>query len=247
MKSAVLKLPAIYLPDEFVELEGLPTNEVQGSHILKLWDDEMSKSETRLLHHLRQEDVRPDSFDTMNVGAAVRFFSPKTKSAIVTGVELGILPKEALTTAYFIMIIHEWFALMTSKVPKTSITTRNCDSKYIFLHTVIDFFQNTIFDKHWKPLNFAFILSTLSFCDAAEFLMKKDYDFVLGHRFTQDATENVFSQIRRKAGSLPSAKESLSAVKLISVSQYISDIKKSSYTNGTDEFLLDFCKTKKKR
>lgn len=154
----------------------------------------------------------------MNVGAAVRFFSPKTSSALKTAVEMAILPNEAITTAQFILIIHEWFSLLSSKVRKTSITSQNCDIKYIFLHTIIDIFQNTVFQDGWKPLNYGFILATLTFCDVAEFMFKNGLDFVLGHRFTQDVTENIFSQIRRREGSMPTALKALRGIRLISVS-----------------------------
>lgn len=66
----------------------------------------------------------------MHVGAAIRFFSLKTAVAIELGVKLNILPIEAITTAHFIRLIHEWVSLTTSKVRKTSITKRNKENKY---------------------------------------------------------------------------------------------------------------------
>lgn len=237
----------IYLPEVYVELEKLPTRIIDGSYIKKLWEYEISEGlEKRLLHHLRAEDIEPTTFEKMNVGAAIRFFSLKTSSALKTAVENGILPLEALTTAQFILTIHEWFSLMSSKVRKTSITLRNCDRKYIFLHTITNLFQNIVFQQGWKPLNYGFTLATLSFCDVSEFLMKNEFDFILGHRFTQDVTENIFSQIRRKEGSMPSALKTLQAIKLISISQYVSEVKYSSYMSDSDNFLLDFCEKKKK-
>lgn len=102
-----------------------------------------------------------------------------------------------------------------------------------------------MFEKGWKPLNYTMILSTLSFCDIAEFLFRNGFDFILGHRFTQDATENVFSQIRRKEGKMPSALQSLRAIKSISVAQFVSDIKTTSYFNDSDVYLLDYCSAKR--
>lgn len=246
LKSAVLR-QKVYLPNEFIEMEDLPTNVVDGTHIVQLWKYEISNvGAKRLLHHLKIQDIEPSNFDKMNVGAAVRFFSTKTASAIQTAVELQILPKEALTTAAFILIVEKWFSITASKSRKTSITSRNCDQKYIFLHTVIDLFQNTVFQEGWKPLNYGFVLATLSFCDLAEYLFTKNFDFILGDRFTQDGTENVFSQIRKKEGKMPSALKSLRAIKGISVSQFVSDCKRTSYSNDSDIFLLDFCSKKRK-
>lgn len=245
LKAAMFR-QQIYLPEAFIEHEKLPTVVINGSYVKTLWQYEISHNfENRLLHHLRKEDIDPTNFEKMNVGAAVRFFSPKTSSALKTAVQLSILPCEALTTAQFILIIHNWFSLLSSKVRKTSITSRNCDIKYSFLHTIIDLFQHIIFHDGWKPLNYGFILATLTFCDIAEFLFNKhDFDFILGHRFTQDVTENIFSQIRRREGSMPTALKALRGIRLISVSQFVSEVKRSNYIRDSDQFLLDFCEKK---
>lgn len=74
LKSAVLR-QKIYLPDAFVEHEGLPTNIIDGTYIKSLWYDEInSGKEVRRLYHLRREDIDPSQFDKMHVGAAIRFF-----------------------------------------------------------------------------------------------------------------------------------------------------------------------------
>lgn len=123
LKGAMFR-QEMYLPEAFVEQEKLPTVVVNGSFIKTLWKYEISHElEKRLLHHLRREDIDPTNFEKMNVGAAVRFFSSKTSSALKTAVELDILPHEALTTAHFKSIIHGWFSLLSSKVRKTSIIT----------------------------------------------------------------------------------------------------------------------------
>lgn len=246
LKSAMLR-QIIYLPAEFVEMEKLPTNEVDGSYVVKLWNFELSAvGEKRLLHHIKREDVEPSNFDKMNVGAAIRFFSPKTAGAIKTAVEMKILPENARTTAEFILIVDKWFSIISSKLRKTSITSRNCDKIYIFLHSVIDLFQNTVFQAGWKPLNYGFVLATLTFCDLAEYLFLNKFDFVLGDRFLQDGTENIFSQIRKRYGKTPTALQCLQAIKGISVSQFISDCKRTSYMNDSDEHLIDFCAKKRK-
>jgi len=44
----------------------------------------------------------------------------------------------------------------------------------------------------WKPLYTELILTTLSICDLSHVLFKHGYEFILTHRFAQDAVENVF-------------------------------------------------------
>jgi len=48
--------------------------------------------------------------------------------------------------------------------------------------------------------------------------------------------------MRRKAGQTPNAIQSLRALKMILMSQYISDVKRSSYMDDSDEFLLNHFK-----
>lgn len=181
----------------------------------------------------------------MNVSAAIHFFSIRTASALETAVKNNVLHKDALSTAHFIRTIHEWFSLLSSKVRKTSITKNNKETKYIFLEIIINLIEETQFDKGWKPLNTGIIMATLSFIDICETLfLKFNYDFVLGHRFTQDALENIFSNIRLKAGRTPTSNQCLQALKGISVSQYLSDIDHSNYANDSDYFLLDFFQKK---
>lgn len=237
LKSSCLR-QRIFLPDAYVEKEGLPSNIVLGSYVKQLWNYEMENElEIRRLFHLRSEDVDPSQFDKMNVGAAIRFFSLQTATALECAINENTLPKDALSTAHFIRVIYEWYSILTSKIRKTSITARNCDRKYIFLHTCIELFHNIVFEKNWKPLNYAGVLATLTFADVAEFLFKNRFDFFLGQRCTQDATENVFSQVRKKAGKMPSALESLRALRQISLSQFVSEIKNTNYCNDVDKFL----------
>jgi len=63
---------------------------------------------------------------------------------------------------------------------------------------------------------------------------------LIRHRFTQDAIENVFSQIHRKSEATPTATQCLVTLKIISVSQFISDVKRSSYATDSDTYLIDF-------
>lgn len=93
----------------------------------------------------------------------------------------------------------------------------------------------------WKPLNTGVIMTTLSFIDlSVNLLSKPDFSFVLGHRFTQDALENVFSQVRNKFGSTPTAKTCLKALKCVCLCQFVSDIKRTNYAADSDTFLIDY-------
>lgn len=94
----------------------------------------------------------------------------------------------------------------------------------------------------WKPLNTGLILTTLSICNVTQVLFKNGYDFILTHRFTQDALENVFSQTRRRIGKLPSSTDCLNVMKIIAVSQFVSDVKRTNYCSDSDLTLVEHCK-----
>ncbi|EZA51541.1 hypothetical protein X777_09788 [Ooceraea biroi] len=67
------------------------------------------------------------------------------------------------------------------------------------------------------------------------------YKFLLGSRLNQDALENIFSQIRKRAGMKPSALNVLKVLKLICLSQFMSDTKNTNYSTDNDLHLLDYC------
>lgn len=45
---------------------------------------------------------------------------------------------------------------------------------------------------------------------------------------------------------MPTALKALRAIRLMSVSQFVSEVNKSSYMSDSDQFLLDYCKEKRK-
>ncbi len=246
LKSAILKQDLI-LPEAYVQQHHLPSNRVSFDPIKSLWNAEIdSKKDLRSLYHLHANDLEPDGFEKMNVGAAVRFFSVTTAAAIEHAVSQKILNEWTLATAHFIRLIDTWFKLVTSRLRKTSITRRNKNAKFELFEQMIHLFQHIRIGGRWAPLNTGMILSNLSFIDVSTFLLQQDgIFFILLHRFTQDATENIFSQVRRRAGMTPCSKEVLSALKLITLSQFMSDIKSVDYLDENDTFLLNYIAEKK--
>ncbi len=240
LKNCLFK-SCIILPKEYATSQGFTTNVVSGEPIRELWNIELKNNEElRSLHHIKEEHLWPDNFQSMNVGYALRIFDIRTSAAIRTAVHNGRLHQDALFLAHFIDLFTTWFNLLNSKIKKKSITSRNCEKKYDFLEKIISLVEGTQFGKTWLPLNKSIIMSSLSFIDICEQLFQFQYTFVLGHRFTQDGTENIFSCIRRKAGMTPNVLQCLTALKGISVSQFLSDVQRSNYCTDSDTFLVDF-------
>lgn len=128
----------------------------------------------------------------MNVARAVQFFSIKTAAAIEKAVTLQEINKKALTTAWWIRVVQQWFELMTARVRKKAMTQRNHSTKVAFLENTINLFQNMIIVKGWKPLNTGLIMSTLSIIQLSEECFKEGCQFFLPGRPTQDAVEMFF-------------------------------------------------------
>ncbi|XP_035232071.1 uncharacterized protein LOC118203881 [Stegodyphus dumicola] len=95
------------------------------------------------------------------------------------------------------------------------------------------------FWKAWKPFQTGIIMSTLSVVKLSKELFSEGFTFFLPGRLTQDALENAFSQIRRKSGAKPTALQAKRALKLVCLSQFISDINNPNYCSESDHSLFD--------
>ena len=194
----------------------------------------------------------------MNVGPAVRFFSHHTAAALFTAVDRGELEEEARSTAWFVSKIAVWFELVSSRISKTSITRGNTFYKEMILLEMIEIFQDIRIDgrscryelgyDEWKPLNCGMILSSLSLYDISVELFRtySEIIYILFSRFASDALENVYSQTRRRVESTPSALDCKKALKLITLSQFVSKLKNTNYASDSDTFLVDYFSDTKK-
>lgn len=131
---------------------------------------------------------------------------------------------------------------MTAKHRKKGITARNKDVKFEQLENFCYILQNMQLGKGWKPLQTGMIMSSLSVIHIATDLFSEGFSFFLPGRLSQVVLENVFSQIRKKSASNPTALQATRALKLICVSQFISDLKNTNYFTDSDCHLLDFAK-----
>lgn len=235
--KAVTLTSTLCLPEEFLKCEGLPIADVSGKYVLDLWNAEIdANNEIFTLSHLSKDDLYQDDFEKMNIESVERFFSLRTATGLELGVQLKVLPEAALVTAKFIRIIGRWFNITASEKRKC-IISRNKNRNYEFLHKIIDLFQNTRIGKEWKPLNSAVIMSTLSVCDITNFLLENGFESVPACRFTECCCENIFSEIRKRAGTKPNALGCLQALRTITLSQFTSELKKNSYCGENSDFL----------
>ena len=88
----------------------LPSEFISSGQIKQLWIEELNSS-TGLssLHHLKEVHLFPAQFAKMNVAVDVQLFSIKTASVLEKAVMLKQLLSDALTTAWFIRLMVQWF------------------------------------------------------------------------------------------------------------------------------------------
>ncbi|XP_077968746.1 uncharacterized protein LOC120344106 [Styela clava] len=96
----------------------------------------------------------------------------------------------------------------------------------------------------WKPVQSGLQLSTTTILRLHQKLViNGEVIFLMAGRLTQDALENLFSQVRGKGVQHPKPTQFRVAVKLISVSQFMSTPTSTNYENDDTPHLLEFIKT----
>ena len=106
--------------------------------------------------------------------------------------------------------------------------------------------QNMKVGASWKPVQSGIRLTTKSIMSLHENLVVKgELTFLLAGRFSQDALENIFSQIRSKGVMHPKPIQFRLSLRLICLAQFMSVPSKSSYEDEETPQLIDFIKSNK--
>lgn len=169
-------------------------------------------------------------------------FSHSTASALRYMVEVHGWDKEVLTTAWFLDQVNRWFDLMSSRSPTMALSlldaTKHADA-VDFLNTFKHMIETAqIGGGSFKPVQAGIIMSTTSMLQIQHRLLNEEgYRFILTSRFTQDSLENFFSTVRQR-NSIPTPCEFKSALRIITLAQYLRHSKHSSYADDEDSFYL---------
>lgn len=178
----------------------------------------------------------------MQVSNALRILSRSTASALRFMVENYGWEKDVLTTAWFIEHVNRWFELMSSRHPTTALSffdSERYSEALTFLNKFKDMFTSLKIDTGtFKPVQTGVILSTSSILYLQDLLLHEEgFTFVLTSRFTQDSLENFFSSVRRR-NPIPTPVEFKSALRIITLSQYLKPVRNSSYELDDEAFYL---------
>ena len=231
----------ILLPPDIVDQYNLPGPIVSISHVRSLLALQES-SELKIAPSLRRKHVEPKQFEKMKVSLAAQLFSHSVSSALKFCVAMQLLPVAALTTAWFLEFMNQWFDVANART-KAQALHPNSVSKLAVLNLMLSLAPRFSFQSRtatgvtvtWKPIQTGLVMASKTLLDMhADFVQTGYYKFLLPSRLTQDALENLFSQIRGRGDSHPTPVKFRHSIRLISISQFTKTPKNSSYESVDD-------------
>ena len=240
----------IILPRDVVNEFCLPTSIVSMKHIRKIVEIQ-ENSDFKIAPSLSLKHVDPKQFEKMKVNVAAQLLSHSTASALRFAVHDNLLPADALTTAWFVELINSWFDAANARNRREALYSKS-GSKIKSLLLMMEIIPKITFSSanrqfSWKPIQTGILVSTQSLLDLfASLVASGSYNYLLTSRLTQDALENLFSQIRGRGNSHPSPVHFRHCLRLISISQFLAVPKRSSYSVSECDFAISLLKSTSK-
>lgn len=243
-KEGMLNHDFITIPDKYVEKHNLPTNKAVSKHFQELLDAQKDLP-LSLAPKLREEYLdRGKHFQKMRVKSACNVLSHEVGTALKFLAEEHSKP-EYQTTSWLVEKVAHWFKLLSARKAPFALSKGRLE-KYNeaiqFLYEFIDLITSVTFGvkASWKPFQTGIILTTKSFIELSAYLIdEKNYEYVLGGRFTQDCLENLFSVLRSKH-SILNALQFKNNLKIVTISHYMRRISTSNYNQDDRDFIPDF-------
>lgn len=234
----------ITLHEEIVQKYNLPSNVVTGIYVQQLMDQQNCQ-ELRLAHKLQQCHVSPTQYEKMRVCFAAQFFSRSTAAAIVTCVNLNLLPPEALTTAWFLDFVNSWFDAMNARHRDAALFRGQRKEILHDMLSVVKSFTSFSGKKSWKPIQTGIQLSTTVVLQLSQDIMSAyNLQYFLTGRLSQDPVENLFSQARGQGVMHPSCLVFRQALRLVTIAQFLHLPKGSAYEEDGCGYLIDYLESR---
>ena len=251
MRNAFMNQKSLKIHQEFVSEYNLPNNLVKFEHIrsLILFDSVRS---LKIAPHLNTSFLNLGNYQKMKVSFASKLLSQATGHALRLLVKEYKYPKEILTTAHFCEMVGRWYEIMASRKKFHSFIadqTQENDIKIAFLNKFMTFYCSmTLHDSQkesFKPTQTGVILSTFSIIKLQKRLLEKDgFEYFLPGKTTNDPIEQYHGDVRSIFKN-PTGTQFKRCAKVISVTQYMANIKGGSYDSDDSQFLIDFESFKK--
>jgi len=233
----------VTLGSQTVQKYDLPSDAVKGYVYVSKLLDAQNSHELCMAYKLKSCHVTPSQYEKMRVCFAAQFFSRSTAAAIQTCVNLDILPTEALTTAWFLNFVNDWFDAMNARHKEAAQFYGKETAGTQVLKEMLVVIKDLAFSgkKTWKPIQAGIQLSTAVALQLSQEVMSTHkLQFFLTGRLSQDPVENLFSQARGQGIMHPSCSVFRQALRLITVAQYLQVIKGSAYEEDGCTYLIDY-------
>lgn len=245
LRSALMNDLIIKVALTIVQSEGLPCNEVQFRYLEQL-EESQRRYQLKLAPNITVDILKPSNFNKMNVAAAAHIFSERTAAALETLVQLQIMERDALTTAWFLRTVRSWFNVMNGRYQKDAITLGNKQKKVSIIDNFLYLIEHIVIGGAWKPVQTGIKISVLNSICLIDKLFKDDYYFFTS-RLNQDALENLFSTLRRHGNVNPTPLQVKRCLRLVTLCQFVDTHKTNrNYDCDNDEHYIDFFNTLKK-
>ena len=152
----------VHLSSQIVERHSLPSDVVKAYVYVSQLLDAQNSHELRIAYKLKSCNVTPTQYEKMRVCLAAQFCSRSTAAAIRTCVNLSILPVEALTTAWFLNFVNDWFDAMYARYKQGAQFHGKVTAGTYVLEEMLEIIKDLAFDgkKTWKPVQAGIQLST---------------------------------------------------------------------------------------
>ncbi|KAK3907896.1 Transposable element P transposase [Frankliniella fusca] len=241
IKEMLVNNKEICISSDIASRFELPTTQVELSFVELLVDFQEDNMDCRFAPRLTRKDLSKSHFNKMNTASACHIFGDKTAAALDFLADEKVFDSECKTTAWFIKLINKWFSILSSRSIVKALSLKNreaYDEAICVLQLVIEVFSTLSVGNNWKPVQTHVIMATAALIQiSSHLLFVRKYDFVFMGRFTNDISENIFSDIRRSRPT-PTALEAKYALKMQTLSQCTRRVMKSQYAHDDRKNLM---------
>jgi hypothetical protein len=244
IRIALTEGNTFYIAEEIASKYNLPSQEISIEPI-KMVIEADKNVDLKIAPYLKEIYIQPNHYDKMKVQGAMAILNHDVSAAIKFYISKGKIPEKHLTTAWFLEYTHKWYNIMSARTVKLGLSKNNMDeynATVNFLEEILHITTNIHIGSggYWKPFQKGIMLATKGVLDLQKkFLNVYNFHYILPSRFTQDALENLFSNVRAR-NPVPNAKEFKTALRLITISQYFAQPKHGNYGVTDDVPLIDF-------
>lgn len=222
-----------YIPDQILKSLNLcGASNIVSFRWIRQFALRQANSRYKMAFRLTNAHLWPDNYQKMRVNLARDVLSSEVSAGMISMIEEGLLPADALTTAHFIGLIDEWYRITNNRSSSqafygdnthSSITEKSLEKINNFIRIISSsLFVNGKIQKKWFPVQSGIVLSSRSIIDISRKLLEEGKLFILTARFNQDALESFFGAVRSHSGINADASSVFRVLKMVICLEHVS-------------------------